>query len=56
MNAFDIIVIVTVSVAVAAIIGWMIYKKVKHKGSCTDCGCGCSACPHNRDCDSKKKQ
>lgn len=43
MGAFDIAVIVAVSVAVLAVIGTVIYKKVKYKGP--SCGCdGCSAC------------
>ena len=50
MNGFDIAIIVIVSVAAVAAIGYLIYRKVKHKGGC-DCGCegcsGCSAC--NRD-------
>ena len=43
MGAVDIAVIVIVCVAVAGVIGWLIYRKVKHKGSC-DCGCGCNGC------------
>ena len=45
MGAFDIAVIVAVSVAVAAVTGWLIYRKVKHTGGCCDCGCsGCTLC------------
>ena len=44
MGAFDIAVIVIISVAVVGVIGWLIYRKVKGNGGC-DCGCGsCSAC------------
>ena len=45
MGACDIIVTVVLSVAVVGVIGWLIYKKVKHKGGCCDCGCSsCTAC------------
>ena len=48
MNGIDIAVIVIVSVAVLAVAGWIIYRKVKHKNIGCDCGCGscngCSAC------------
>ncbi len=45
MNGWDIAVLVIVCVAVAAVAGWLIYRKVKHKGGCCDCGCGgCSSC------------
>lgn len=45
MNGVDIAVIVIVSVAVVAVVGWLIYRKVKHKGGCCDCGCnGCDMC------------
>ena len=43
MGAVDIAIIVIVCVAVAGVIGWLIYRKVKHKGGC-DCGCGCNGC------------
>ena len=52
MGSFDIAVVVILSVAVLAVIGTIIYKKVKHKDGGCDCGCGgCSSC--GRDC--KKK-
>lgn len=44
MGACDIIVIVAVSVAFLAAIGFIIFKKVRHKGG--GCGCGCEGCPH----------
>lgn len=44
MNGVDIAVIVIVSVAVIGIAAWLIYRKVKHKGGCCDCGCGCNGC------------
>lgn len=57
MNPVDIAVIVIVCVAVGAVIGYFIYRKVKHKGSgCCDCGgsCpSCGACPH---CNAKDKK
>lgn len=49
MGPFDIAVIVVVSVAVVAVFGWLIYRKVKHKGGCAGCDCGCGSganCPH----------
>ena len=50
MNGVDIAVIVIVCAAVAAVAGWFIYRKVKHKNIGCDCGCGscsgCSACNH----------
>lgn len=50
MGAVDIAVIIIVSVAVVAVAGWLIYRKVKHKGGCCDCGCGCGAnCEHCKD-------
>jgi hypothetical protein len=53
MSAFDIIVIIAVSVAFVAVVGTVIYKKVTHKGG--GCDCGCSGCPHCNSCQSKKK-
>ncbi len=45
MNGVDIAVIVIVCVAVAGVIGWFIYRKVKHKSIGCDCGCnGCTMC------------
>ena len=45
MGAFDIAVIVIISVAVVGVFGWLIYRKVKGRGGCCDCGCsGCTAC------------
>ena len=49
MGPFDIAVIVVVSVAVVAVFGWLIYRKIKHKGGCAGCDCGCGSganCPH----------
>ena len=51
MNGVDIAVIVIVSVAVVGVIGWFIYRKIKHKG--IGCDCGCNSCPH---CDKCNKQ
>ena len=45
MGPFDIAVVVVISVAVVGVIGWLIYRKLTHKGGCCDCGCsGCTAC------------
>lgn len=42
MNPWDIAIIVLVCVAFAGVCGWLIYRKVKHKGGC--CGCECASC------------
>lgn len=48
MSAFDIVVIVVISVAVVAVIGTAIYKKVKGKGGgCDGCGGNCMGCSCN---------
>ena len=48
MNGLDIAIIVMVSVAVAGVFGWLIYRKIKYKNVGCDCGCGncggCSSC------------
>lgn len=46
MNPWDIAIIVIVCVAFAGVCGWLIYRKVKHKGGC--CGCECGA--HCQNC------
>ncbi|MGN0814850.1 MAG: hypothetical protein ACI4MH_06440 [Candidatus Coproplasma sp.] len=51
MGAVEIVIIVVCCVAVAAVVGAVIYKKVK--GIPTDCGCGCANCPHS--CSGKDK-
>lgn len=48
MGPIDIAVIVVVGVAFAAVIGTMIYKKIKGKSS--GCACGCEGCPHCGGC------
>ena len=54
MGPIDIAVIVIVSVAVAGVVGWLIYRKVKHKGGC-DCGCSsCANCPACKGREDKK--
>lgn len=57
MGPVDIAVIVIVCVAVVAVAGYLIYRKVKHKGGCCDCSdcssCG-GACPHCTPKDDKK--
>lgn len=45
MNGVDIAVIVIVGIAVLGVVGWLIYRKIKHKGGGCDCGCGsCNGC------------
>ena len=58
MGAVEIAVIVIVAVAFAGVSGWLIYRKIKHKGGCAgcDCGCGCGSgagCPHCKNADKK---
>lgn len=59
MNGIDIAIIVVVSVLFAAAVGYLIYRKLKHKGGCCDCGesCGtCSGgCPHCKAADGAKR-
>ena len=52
MSGIDIAVIVIVSVAVLAVAAVLIYRKIKHKGGC--CDCGCKTCPHCDKCSTKK--
>ena len=58
MNGLDIAIIVIVSVAVAGVFGWIVYRKVKHKNVGCDCGCGscsgCSACNGHEGQEDKK--
>ncbi len=59
MGPFDIAVIVLVCAAFAGVCGWLIYRKVKHKGGCCGCDCGCGSfcgesCPHCKKDDSQK--
>lgn len=51
MSAFDIIAIVLISAAFLAVVGSVIYKKVRHKGK--GCGCGCEGCSLNCSCKHK---
>ncbi len=57
MNPWDIAIIVIVCVAFACVCGWLIYRKVKHKGGCCGCDCGnCgggASCPHCKNEDKK---
>jgi len=49
MGALDIAITVIVCVAFAGALGWLIYRKIKRKGGCTGCDCGCGSgenCPH----------
>lgn len=52
MSPFDIAVIVVVGVAFAAVVGTIVYKKVKHKGG-GGCGCGCEGCSLYGQCHKK---
>ena len=53
MGAIEIAVIVIVSVAFVAALGYIIYRKVRHKGGCD---CGCSGCPHACHCKGGEKK
>ena len=58
MGPVEIIILVVVGVAFFAALGVIIYKKVKHKGSCCGCDCGCSgcyACPQDKVGEAEKK-
>lgn len=53
MNPVDIAVIVVVSVAAAGVVAYLIYRKLKRKGGCCDCGESCGgSCPY---CNGKKE-
>lgn len=52
MGPVEIIIIVVVSAAVLAVIGYSVYKKITGKGG--GCDCGCSNCPHGSSCNKKK--
>lgn len=45
MGAFEIVTIVVVGIAVAGVLAYLIYKKVKGESAGCDCG-SCGACPH----------
>lgn len=52
MNAVDIAVIVAVGIAAVVAVGYLVYKRIKHKGGCCDCSaCGrkCSRCKTQKD-------
>lgn len=55
MNAWDIAIIVIVCVAFAGVCGWLLFRRLKHKGGC--CGCDCvscgGGCPHCKGEDKK---
>ena len=48
MGAFDIAVIVVLSVAFVAAVGFTVWRKIKHKGGCDCCG-GCSRCGKDKE-------
>ena len=52
MEPIEIVIIVAAVVFVCSVVGWSIYKKVKHKGSCCDC---CSQCSHCCECVKENK-
>ena len=52
MGAVEIAIVTVVGVAFLAAVGVIIYRKVKHKGGC--CDCGCSSCPSCSACSQKK--
>lgn len=57
MGAWDIVIIVLVCVAFLGVSGWLIYRKIKHKGGCIGCDCGCSSaanCPNCKRNEDKK--
>ncbi len=54
MSGIDIAIITVVSVAFAAALGAIIYRKVKHKGCDCDCGGNCSHCSKCAKADTKK--
>lgn len=57
MGPVDVAVIVVISVAVLAVAGILVYRKVKHKGGCMGCDCGCGSganCPHCKEMQNKK--
>lgn len=57
MNGWDVAVIIIVAVAFVAVVGSLIYKKVKHKGGgCEDCGCGCEGCSLHGCCHRSEKK
>lgn len=53
MGAFDIAVIVLVSVAFLGAVGYLIWRKAKGKGGCD---CGCSGCPYACNCGKRKDE
>ena len=53
MGAFDIVVIVLISVAFLGAVGYLIWRKAKGKGGCD---CGCSGCPHAAGCGKHKDE
>lgn len=57
MGAFEIVTIVVVGIAVAGVLAYLIYKKVKGESAGCDCG-SCGACPHCGACkpDAHKKE
>lgn len=58
MSPVEIVIVVVVGVAFLAAVGGIIYRKVKHKGGCCGCDCGCSDCPgcsHGKTRDTQEK-
>ncbi|MCM1439081.1 MAG: FeoB-associated Cys-rich membrane protein [Roseburia sp.] len=53
MKPFEIVIICVVAVAFLAAVGYLIYRKIKHKGGCD---CGCEGCPHACHCHGGEKK
>ncbi len=57
MSGVDIAIVVVVCVAVVAAAGVILYRKLKHKGGCCDCGSDCGGnCAHCKGIQSDKPQ
>ena len=54
MGTVEIIIVVIVALLVAAVLGYLIYKKVKGESVGCDCG-SCSGCPRCSSCKPKDK-
>ena len=55
MSGVDIAVTVVVCAAALAALGFILYRKLRHKGGCCDCG-DCCGCSHCKDCNSEKSE
>jgi len=50
MSGIDIAIIAVVAALFAVALGYILYRKLKHKDGCGDC-CDCSHCTHCRHAD-----